>query len=46
MQCGVTPFATSYATFSNTTVDISHATSCGGTQVSVAPRAWRDQKGY
>jgi hypothetical protein len=37
MQCGVTPFATSDATFSNTTVDISRATSCGVTQVLVAP---------
>jgi hypothetical protein len=43
MQCGVTPFVTSDATFSNATVDISRAI------VLVAPRgveAWRDQKGY
>jgi hypothetical protein len=38
MQCGVTPFATSDATFSNATVDISRATSCGVTQVLVATR--------
>jgi hypothetical protein len=40
--CGVTPSATSDATFSNATVDISRATSCGVTQVLVAPRglAW------
>jgi hypothetical protein len=37
-QCGVTPFATSHATFSNATMDISRATSCGVTQVLVAPR--------
>jgi hypothetical protein len=34
----VTPFATLDATFSNATVDISRATSCGVTQVLVAPR--------
>jgi hypothetical protein len=33
--CGVTPSATSDATFSNATVDISRATSCGVTQVLV-----------
>jgi hypothetical protein len=38
-QCGVTPYATSDATFFNITVDISRATSCGVTQVLVAPRA-------
>jgi invasion protein IalB len=37
-QCGVTPSATSDATFFNATVDISRATSCGVTQVLVAPR--------
>jgi hypothetical protein len=34
----MTPSATSDAIFSNATVDISHATSCGVTQVLVAPR--------
>jgi hypothetical protein len=37
-QCDVTPSATSDTTFSNTTVDISRATSCGVTQVLVALR--------
>jgi hypothetical protein len=37
-QCGVTPSATSDATFSYATVDTSRATSCGVTQVLVAPR--------
>jgi hypothetical protein len=35
-QRGVTPSATSDATFSNATVYISRATSCGVTQVLVA----------
>jgi hypothetical protein len=43
-QCGVTPSATSDATFSNATVDISRATSCGVTQVLVAPRGLARQK--
>jgi hypothetical protein len=38
MECGVTPSTTSDATFSNATVDISRVTSCGVTQVLVAPR--------
>jgi hypothetical protein len=37
-MCGMTPSATSDATFSNATVYISHATSCGVTQLLVAPR--------
>jgi hypothetical protein len=41
----VTPSATSDATFSNTTVDISRATSCGVTQVLVAPRVLARPKG-
>jgi hypothetical protein len=41
VQCGVT----SDATFSNTTVDISRATSCGVTQVLVAPRGLVRPKG-
>jgi hypothetical protein len=46
-QCGVTPSVTSDATFSNATVDISRATSCGVTQVLVAPRVLaRHQKSY
>jgi hypothetical protein len=44
-QCGVTPSATSDATFSNTTVDISRATSCGVTQVLVAPQGLAGPKG-
>jgi hypothetical protein len=44
-QCGVTPFATSDATFSNAIVDISHATSCGVTQVLVAPQGLARPKG-
>jgi hypothetical protein len=35
-QHGVTPSATSDVTFSNATVYISHATSCGVTQLLVA----------
>jgi hypothetical protein len=42
---GVTPSATSDATFSNTTVDISRATSCGVTQVLVAPQGLAGPKG-
>jgi hypothetical protein len=42
---GVTPFATSDATFSNAIVDISRATSCGVTQVLVAPRGLAGPKG-
>jgi hypothetical protein len=45
-QCDVTPSATSDATFSNATVDISRATSCGVTQVLVTSRGLADQKGY
>jgi hypothetical protein len=44
-QCGVTPSATSDATFSYATVDISRATSCGVTQVLVAPRRLARPKG-
>jgi hypothetical protein len=44
-QCGVTPSATSDATFSNVTVDISRATSCSVTQVLVAPRDLARSKG-
>jgi hypothetical protein len=44
-QCGVTPSASSDATFSNATVDISHVTSCGVTQVLVAPRGLTRLKG-
>jgi hypothetical protein len=41
----VTPSATSDATFSNATVDISRATSCGVTQVLVAPWGLARPKG-
>jgi hypothetical protein len=44
-KCGVTPSATSDATFSNATVDISRATSCGVTQILVAPRGLARPKG-
>jgi hypothetical protein len=40
-QCGVTPSATSDATFSNATMDISHAV----TQVLVMPRGLARPKG-
>jgi hypothetical protein len=45
MQCGVTPSTTSDATFSNATVDISRATSCGVTQILVASRGLARPKG-
>jgi hypothetical protein len=45
MQCGVTTFATSHATFFNATVNISRATSCGVTQLLVAPRGLARPKG-
>jgi hypothetical protein len=41
----VTPSATSDVTFSYATVDISRATSCGATQVLVAPRGLARPKG-
>jgi hypothetical protein len=44
-QCGMTTSATSDATFSNVIVDISRVTSCGVTQVSVAPRGLARPKG-
>jgi invasion protein IalB len=44
-QCGMTTSATSDATFSNAIVDISRATSCGVTQVLVAPRGLARPKG-
>jgi hypothetical protein len=44
-QCGVTPSTTSDPTFSNATVDISRATSCGVAQVLVAPRGLARPKG-
>jgi hypothetical protein len=43
-QRGVTPSTTSDAIFSNTTVYISHVTSCGVTQLLVTHGTWRDQK--
>jgi hypothetical protein len=44
-QRGVTPSAISYAISSNTTVDISRATSRGVTEVLVAPRGLARPKG-
>jgi invasion protein IalB len=44
-QCGVTTSATLDATFSKAIMDISRATSCGVTQVLVAPRGLTRPKG-
>jgi hypothetical protein len=44
-HCGVTPSATSDATFSDTTVDISRAASCGVTQILVTPQGLARPKG-
>jgi hypothetical protein len=44
-MCVMTPSATSDATFSNATVYISDATSCGVTQLLVAPRGLARPKG-
>jgi hypothetical protein len=44
-HCGVPPSATSDAIFSDATVDISHAISCGVTQILVTRRGLARPKG-